>query len=69
MPLPWKPSRNGSEPRSLATSEESGDWALRTTAIVAHRTLETGCEFDFPFVDETTAEVGLNEYVYTLKKQ
>jgi hypothetical protein len=33
------------------------------------RTLETGCEFDFHFVDETTAEVGLNDYVYTLKKQ
>jgi hypothetical protein len=33
------------------------------------RTLETGCEIDFHFVDATTAEVGLNDYVYTLKKQ
>jgi hypothetical protein len=33
------------------------------------RTLETGCELDFHFVDESTAEVGLNDYVYTLKKQ
>ena len=33
------------------------------------RTLETGCELDFHFVDKTTAEIGLNDYVYTLKKQ
>ena len=33
------------------------------------KTLETGCEIDFHFVDETTAEAGLNNYVYTLKKQ
>jgi hypothetical protein len=33
------------------------------------RTLETGCEIDFHFVDATTAEIGLNNYVYTLKKQ
>ncbi len=33
------------------------------------KTLETGCEFDFHFVDERTAEVGLNDYVYTLTKQ
>jgi len=33
------------------------------------KTLETGCEIDFHFVDDTTAEVGLNDYVYTLKKQ
>ena len=35
----------------------------------AIRTLETGCEFDFHFVDATTAQVGLNNVVYTLKKQ
>jgi hypothetical protein len=35
----------------------------------AVRTLETGCEFDFHFVDASTAQVGLNDYVYTLKKQ
>ncbi len=33
------------------------------------KTLETGCEFDFHFVDPTTAEIGLNDYAYTLKKQ
>jgi hypothetical protein len=33
------------------------------------RTLETGCEIDLHFVDATTAEIGLNNYVYTLKKQ
>jgi hypothetical protein len=33
------------------------------------KTLETGCEFDIHFVDDKTAEVGLNDYVYTLKKQ
>jgi hypothetical protein len=33
------------------------------------KTLETGCEIDWHFVDPTTAEVGLDDYVYTLKKQ
>ena len=33
------------------------------------RTLETGCQIDFHFVDATTVEIGLNNYVYTLKKQ
>jgi hypothetical protein len=33
------------------------------------RTLETGCEMDFHFVDAMTAEIGLNDTVYTLKKQ
>ena len=33
------------------------------------KTLETGCEIDFHFADAATAEVGLNDYVYTLKKQ
>jgi hypothetical protein len=33
------------------------------------RTLETGCEIDFHFVDAATAEIGLNNFVYTLKKQ
>jgi hypothetical protein len=33
------------------------------------KTLETGCEFDWHFVDQSTAEVGLNDYVYVLKKQ
>lgn len=33
------------------------------------RTLETGCEIDWHFVDPATAEIGLDDYVYTLKKQ
>jgi hypothetical protein len=33
------------------------------------KTLETGCEIDFHFVDATTTEIGLNNTVYTLKKQ
>ena len=33
------------------------------------RTLETGCEIDVHFVDDTTAKIGLNDYVYTLKKR
>ena len=35
------------------------------------KTLETGCatELDFHFADPTTAAFGLNNYVYTLKKQ
>jgi len=35
------------------------------------KTLETGCadEIDYHFVDPNTAEIGLNDYVYTLKKK
>jgi hypothetical protein len=33
------------------------------------KTLETGCEIDLHFVDTTTAEIALNDTVYTLKKQ
>lgn len=33
------------------------------------KTLETGCEIDWHFVDSSTAEVALNDYIYTLKKQ
>lgn len=33
------------------------------------KTLETGCEIDWHFVDSATAEVALDDYVYTLKKQ
>jgi hypothetical protein len=35
----------------------------------AFTTLETGCQFDWHFVDQTTVKVGLNDWVYTLKKQ
>ena len=33
------------------------------------KTLETGCEIDWHFVDSATAEVAFDDYVYTLKKQ
>jgi len=33
------------------------------------KTLETGCDFDFHFVDASTAQVNLNDTIYTLKKQ
>lgn len=33
------------------------------------RTLETGCEIDVHFVDDTTVEVGLNDYVHAPKKR
>jgi hypothetical protein len=35
------------------------------------KTLETGCgnELDYHFLDPATAALGLNNYVYTLKKQ
>jgi hypothetical protein len=35
------------------------------------KTLQTGCanELEYHFVDPTPAEFGLNDYVYTLKKQ
>ncbi len=33
------------------------------------QTLETGCEIDWHFVNPATAKVGLNNFVYTLKKQ
>ncbi len=33
------------------------------------KTLETGCEIDWHFIDQSTVEVGLNDYVYVLKKQ
>lgn len=49
---------------------------LRMAAKVGFRgtswkSLQTGCanELDFHFVDPNTAEFGLNNYVYTLKKQ
>jgi hypothetical protein len=35
------------------------------------KTLETGCgnELDFHFIDDHTAAFGLNNYIYTLRKQ
>lgn len=41
----------------------------RTISNDGSWTLETGCGIDVPFVDDATAEIGLNDYVYTLKRQ
>ncbi len=49
------------EPRKLAAS-------LGFTGASV-KTLETGCEIDWHFVDAATAKIGLDDYVYTLKKQ
>ncbi|WP_426408333.1 hypothetical protein [Bradyrhizobium ganzhouense] len=49
------------DPKALAAS--LGFTGTRIT------TLETGCEIDIHFVDDATAEIGLNDYVYTLKKR
>jgi hypothetical protein len=49
------------DPQKLAASV-----GFATTPI---KTLETGCEFDWHFVDQSTAELALNDYVYVLKKQ
>jgi hypothetical protein len=49
------------DPGKLAASV-----GFTTTPI---QTLETGCDFDWHFVDRSTAEIGLNDYVYILKKQ
>ncbi len=49
------------DPRKLAAS-------IGFTATPV-KTLETGCEFDWHFVDRSTAEIALNNYVYVLKKQ
>ena len=49
------------DPKTLAASLGFSDARIRT--------LETGCEIDVHFVDDATAEVGLSDYVYTLKKR
>jgi hypothetical protein len=33
------------------------------------KTLETGCDVDLYFVDASTAQIALNDTIYTLKKQ
>ena len=49
------------DPKALAASLGFAEARIRT--------LETGCEIDVHFVDDATAEIGLNDYVYTLKKR
>jgi hypothetical protein len=57
----------------MQSKDKSVDPGKLATALgfkgASFKTLETGCQFDFHFVDERTAEVGLNDYVYTLTKQ
>jgi hypothetical protein len=50
-----------SDPRSIAQSLGFHGAAART--------LETGCEFDFHFVDERQAQTGLNDFIYRLRKR
>jgi hypothetical protein len=59
----------------MHTRDKSADPA-KIAASVGFRgsrwkTLETGCavEIDYHFIDSTTAAIGLNNYIYTLKKQ
>ncbi len=33
------------------------------------KTLETGCEIDFHFIDAATAQIAVDDYIYTLKKR
>lgn len=55
--------------------DKSADPAKLAAAFGFHgsswKTLETGCanELDFHFIDMSTAAFGLNDYIYTLKKQ
>jgi hypothetical protein len=52
--------------KSVDPSKLAASLGFAGTSI---KTLETGCEIDFHFVDAATAEIGLNDNVYTLKKQ
>jgi len=54
-----------SRDKSIDPNKIAAALGFSGTAI---KTLETGCEIDFHFVDGTTAEIGLNDMVYTLKK-
>jgi hypothetical protein len=59
-----------SEMQSSNKGVDPGKIAATLGFAGAHiKTLETGCEIDFHYVDATTARIGLNDYVYTLKKQ
>jgi hypothetical protein len=55
-----------SKNKSVDPNKIAASLGFKGTSI---RTLETGCEIDFHFVDATSAEIGLNDYVYTLTKQ
>ncbi len=53
--------------------DKSADPAKLAASVGFHgehwKTLETGCEIDYHFIDPNTAAVGLNNYVYIFKKQ
>ena len=49
------------DPKALAISLGFASGSIKT--------LETGCEIDVHLIDDTTAEIGLNNYVYTLKRR
>jgi hypothetical protein len=57
----------------MHSSDKSADPAKLAASVgfvgAAFKTLETGCEFDWHFVGATEMKTGLNDYVYTLKKQ
>lgn len=55
-----------SKDKSVDPNKIAASLGFAGTAI---KTVETGCEIDFHFVDATTAEIGLNNTIYTLKKQ
>jgi len=53
--------------------DHSADPAKIAAALGFHgatfKTLESGCDFDIHFLDGNTAKVGLNDFVYTLKRR
>ncbi len=59
----------------MHTRDKSADPAKIAASVgfrgSSWRTLETGCavEIDYHFMDSSTAAIGLNNYIYTLKKQ
>jgi hypothetical protein len=59
----------------MHTRDKSADPAKIAASVgfrgSSWKTLETGCavEIDYHFIDSTTAAIGLNNYIYTLKKQ
>jgi len=57
------------EPQS-ANPKRSAQAMAEALGFVGHswKTMDTGCDLDWHFADRTTAKIGLNDYVYTLKK-
>ncbi len=55
-----------SKDKSVQPSRIAASLGFSGTSI---KTLETGCEIDFHFIDDGTAKASLNDYIYELKKQ